>query len=96
VANNVHLFQINYNDLTDLLPTIRIEKIREFLKNEPKYLKVIDLWIERQRESQWKKYRKNCVKKARTEKKFEKDMTNGTFRVRKSQYPRSFKSFLSN
>jgi hypothetical protein len=94
VIEPVQLIQIKYSDMTALLPQTRLDKIREMVVDEPNDQQVIEIWIERQRAVQWQNYKKQCVKSARHEMKFERLITNGQYGFRIPGNPKSFKPYI--
>lgn len=94
VIQPVRLYKFLYSDITKLLTKSQIEKIRESLMKEPNELQVIEMWIEKQRAAQWRNYKKCCVKRAKTDVKFERDKTNERIILRKASIPKSFKPYI--
>ncbi|KAH0789333.1 cyclic nucleotide-binding domain containing protein [Histomonas meleagridis] len=85
-------FELKLSDLSSLLLTTQIQKIKESIRNEPTDSEVIQMWIQKQQAIQWKLFKHKCVKEARKTIKVEKDISNGMFAVRKSGPPKPIKN----
>lgn len=79
------------SDLDSLLLTTQIHHLQDEYLDQPNDEQVVKMWVNKQKEIQWNKFKKQCVKEARRYVRTERAVLNGQWAMRNPKQPKSIK-----
>ncbi|OHT07110.1 cyclic nucleotide-binding domain containing protein [Tritrichomonas foetus] len=95
VLEPVQCYILKTSDLSSMLLSTHLEKIKSAFRAEPTDNEVIKMYIDKQEAIHWQLFKKKCVKEAREIVKIEKAIMNGQWAIRKPGIPKRIKDHKS-